>query len=782
MTPTRGPKQSSRGRRRPRRSPWRTLLALVVVVGALAVLAGGLVVGLAVAVASQQVHDVSRLYTPPSQATRVYGASGELIASLFRENRQIVPVTEIPPVMRQAVLASEDERFFAHKGVDPRGILRALWRNVREGELVEGGSTITQQLARNLFLSQERTPARKLAEIFLAIEIERRLTKEEILERYLNQVYFGQGAYGVEMAARVYFGKRVKDVTLAEAALLAGLVRAPSIYSPYRNLALARQQQHLVLARMAANGFISTEEASAARAARITLAPPSNAGLAGIRAPYFISYILPQLLERYGEDMVYKGGLQVYTTLDTAMQAAAEKAVVHGITAARTRRLNATQAALVALDPATGEIRAMIGGVDFASSQFNRAWQARRQPGSAFKVFVYTTAIAQGVPPTRILDDAPITFRIRGAPDWSPKNYDGKFSGPVTVRRAIERSINVPAARMAAELGPGKVVEVARAMGIESPMAPHLSLALGAMDVTPLEMATAYATLANGGLRVQPFAILKVTDARGRVLEERRPRRQVGVAADVAYVMTDILKGVITHGTGTAARIGKPAAGKTGTTDDYRNAWFIGYTPHLSAAVWVGNDDNTPMNRVVGGMVPAEIWSAFMKIATANDPPDDWSPADSVVVATVCAGSWQLATRDCPHPRREVFTRGTAPTQYDLTPQLEPGAPGMTVPLTIASPADGAVIAPPFVIAGTTAPGAMVTIAITAETTGGAARAGEVAMQTDSAGRFAYEFRPGVRLPGTRYVVVVAALGLNGGRAARTIAVLDSPPGEPASR
>jgi membrane peptidoglycan carboxypeptidase len=266
------------------------------------------------------------------------------------------------------------------------------------------------------------------------------------------------------------------------------------------------------------------------------------------------------------------------------------------------------------------------------------------------------------------------------------------------------------------------------------------------------------------------------------VLEEHRPRRQVGVSADVAYVMTDILKGVIAHGTGTAARIGKPAAGKTGTTDDYRNAWFIGYTPRLSTAVWVGNDDNTPMNRVVGGMVPAEIWSAFMRVATANDPPDDWSPADGVVVATVCAGTWQLATRECPHPRREVFTRGTAPTQYDLTPRFEPGPSGLSVPLTIVNPADGAIIAPPFVIAGATAPGAMVMIAITAEHTGGAGRVGEVAMQTDGAGRFAYEFRPTVRLPGTRYVVVVSAVGLNGGRAMRTIAVLDGPPAEPAGR
>ncbi|MDR7543234.1 MAG: penicillin-binding protein 1A [Armatimonadota bacterium] len=756
---------------------WALLLLAVLVL-----LAGGLAVGAAVAIGAQ-VRDVSRLYEPPSQATRIYAANGELIASLFRENRQLVPLTEIPPVMRQAVLAMEDERFYAHRGVDPRGIIRALWRNVREGEVVEGGSTITQQLARNLFLTQERTVSRKLAEVFLALEIERRLTKEEILERYLNQVYFGQGAYGVEMAARVYFGKSVRDVTLSEAALLAGLIRAPSVYSPYRSFARAKQQQEIVLARMAASGYISTEEAARARAARITLAPATNAGLAGIRAPYFVSHILPRLLERFGEDLVYKGGLQIYTTLDPGMQAAAERAVRDGIAAARRARLKIEQGALVAVDPRTGAIRAMIGGVDFAASQFNRAWQARRQPGSAFKVFVYTTAIAEGIPPTRILDDSPVTYRIAGARDWSPKNYDGKFSGPVTLRRAVERSINVPAARMTYELGPQKVAETARAMGIESPLAPHLSLALGSADVTPLEMATAFATLANGGLRVRPLSVVKVVDARGKVLEDHRPHRQVGIPADVAYVMTDILKGVIRHGTGTAANIGKPAAGKTGTTDDYRNAWFIGYTPRLSAAVWVGNDDNSPMNRVTGGMIPARIWASFMKVATASDPPEDWTPPEGVVVATVCAGSWQLATRDCPDPRREVFTRASAPTQYALPAAAQGPAASEELPLTILTPASGAYLAPPFVIQGTSAVGAMVTIVVTAGGVGGGARVAEVAMQTDAEGRFVYEFRPAYRAVGTQYLIAVSALGLNGARASRTITVTDGhPPDAPVNR
>ena len=781
MTPRRTPSTPQRPgprRFRPRRAPRRGAVLLALLLGVVLLAAGGLAIGVAGAIGAQG-RDVSRLYDPPSQATRIYGANGELIASLFRENRQIVPLTEIPPVLRQAVLAMEDERFFSHKGIDPRGIVRALWRNVREGELVEGGSTITQQLARNLFLTQERTVSRKVSEVFLAVEIERRLTKEEILERYLNQVYFGQGAYGVEMAARVYFGKPVKAVTLPEAALLAGLIRAPSVYSPFRNLALARQQQGIVLSRLASLGYISTEEAAQARAAKINLAPASNAGLAGIRAPYFVSYILPRLIETYGEDRVYKGGLQVYTTIDPRLQAAAEKALRGGLDAAKQSRLNVTQGALVAVDPTTGAVRAMIGGADFASSQFNRAWQARRQPGSAFKVFVYTTAINAGVPPTRILEDAPVTYKIAGAPDWSPKNYDRTFSGPVTLRRALEKSINVAAARMIHEIGPQKVVETARAMGIESPLAPHLSLALGSADVTPLEMAGAFGTLANGGLRVQPMPILKVTDAKGKVLEDQRPRRQIGIRPDIAYVMTDILKGVIARGTGTAAAIGKPAAGKTGTTDDYRNAWFIGFTPRLSAAVWVGNDDNAPMNRVTGGMIPARIWAAFMKVATAQDPPDDWAPPDGVVVTTVCAGTWQLATRDCSDPRREVFTRASVPTQYELPvpgPDQSSGQSPAVITLTIQAPADGAVLRPPFVIHGATAIGAMVTIVVTAEGAGGGARVAEVAMQTDGAGRFAFEFRPTVRSSGTQYVITVSALGLNGARASKTVTVTDEPP------
>jgi penicillin-binding protein 1A len=775
-----------RGKRPPQRAPRsrRTLVGIVLAT-TVAFLVSGVVAGAALAI-SHQVHDVSRVYDPPSQATRIFASDGQLIASLFRENRQIVPLTEIPPMLRQAVLAIEDDRFFNHKGVDLRGIARALWRNLRQGELAEGGSTITQQLARNVFLTQERSVSRKVSEILLALEIERRLTKEEILERYMNQVYFGQGAYGVEMAARVYFGKSVKSITLPEAALLAGLVRAPSLYTPYRNFPLAKQRQETVLGRMASLGYISTEEAANARRARVTLAPASNAGLAGIRAPYFISYILPKLIETYGEDMIYKGGLRIYTTLNPSLQSAAEKALRAGLESAKKRRLKIGQGAIVSLDPMTGAVRALVGGTDFSQSQFNRAWQARRQPGSAFKVFVYTAAIAAQYPPTKILIDSPVTIQIAGSRPWRPRNYDGRYSGAVSMRRAIEKSLNVPAARMIQELGPDKVVEMAKAMGIESPLSPIYSLALGSLDVTPLEMASAFGTLANGGLRVRPYSITRITDAKGRVIVDNRPQREVGVSPDVAYVMTDILKGVILRGTATAAQIGRPAAGKTGTTDDYRNAWFIGYTPRLSTSVWVGNDDNAPMARVTGGSIPAQIWASFMKVATASHDKEDWQRPEGVVVATVCGGSGRLATQDCPSPRREVFIRGTAPTSYDLTPPpidpLNGEAGAQPAQLSITAPQDGAAAHPPFVVSGTAASGTMVTIVVTAEGVGGGARMAEVAMQTDLSGRFAYEFRPPYRVAGTRYVITVSALALNGSRIARTITVTDSAPADNSSR
>jgi len=746
------------------------ITALSVLVG-LAVVGVGVVGGMAAAFA-RSLPDVGAVYNPPNEATRIYASNGELIASLFKENRAYISLGEVPPVLQQAVIAIEDDRFYQHPGVDMRATLRAVWRDIRAKEVVEGGSTITQQLARSLFLTQERVFSRKLAEILLSFEIERRLTKPEILERYLNQVYFGQGAYGVELAARVYFGKHAKELTLPESALIAGLIRAPSVSSPFQKFATAKARQHVVLQRMVDLGYISAGQLRQAEAQPITLAAESNAGLVGIRAPYFVSYILPYLVRRYGEDLLYTGGLRVYTTLDIPMQIAAERAIRDGVDRGQAQRLHASQAALVALDPRTGAIRAMIGGYDFSKSQFNRAWQAQRQPGSAFKPFIYTTAIANRMPPTKVIDDGPVTYSIPGLKDWEPKNYDGTYSGPVTLRTAIERSINIPAIKTLIEVTPPRVVEYASRMGIRSPLNPYLSLALGTSEVTPLEMASAYGVFATLGVRAEPMAVTRVADRFGRVLEDNFPRRELVLSQEVAYVMTDLLKGVILRGTGQAAAIGRPAAGKTGTTDDYRNAWFIGYTPSLSTAVWVGNDDNTPMRRVIGGSVPAGIWASFMRVAVQGTPPDDWRKPEGVVVATVCGDSGLLATADCPKPRPEVFIQGTEPTEFDLAGKPEDGSgPGVPIPLAISAPANGAKVSATIAIEGTTIPQATVNLVIVLQGGPSNTKVLDMAVPVTAEGRFSYVFIPTMRVPGGQFVITVTATTRTGGRATATVTV-----------
>jgi len=743
-----------------------------------AVLAAGAIFGMALAFATK-LPDISALYAPPSEATRVYASNGELIASLYRENRDTIPLAEIPTALQQAVIAIEDERFYQHHGVDLRGTARAMWRNLLAGELREGGSTITQQLARSVFLTQKRQFSRKLAEIMLAVEIERRLTKAEILERYLNQVYFGQGAYGVEMAARVYFGKHARELDLAESALLAGLIRAPTVYSPHQSPELAKARQRVVLTRMMELGYLTPRQAAQTAGQPLRLTAEGSAGLIGIRAPYFVSYILPYLLERYGEEVVYNGGLRVYTTLDVRMQAAAEKAVRQGIEQAERQRLKVSQGALVAIEPETGFIRAMIGGYDFAQSQFNRAWQAHRQPGSAFKPFIYTAAVANRMTTTRRILDEPVRYEIVGATEkeriWEPKNYDGKFRGEVTLRTALEQSINIPAIKTLAEIGPQTVIEYARRMGITTPLRPHLSLALGTPDLTPLEMASAYGTLAAMGVHAEPIAVRRITASDGQVLEDNLPRRDLVLSADVSYLMIDLLKGVILRGTGRAAEIGRPAAGKTGTTDDYRNAWFIGFTPQLSAAVWVGNDDNTPMRRVVGGTVPARIWREFMRAALEATPPEDWSRPDGVVEVTVCAPSGLLATGACAHPRREVFIRGTEPTEYDYGAADGAEATRVTgpVPLQILTPRGGQGVSSPFAIEGVTVPGVTVTLSILAQ--GGFLRVqvAETNLPVTGEGRFNYVFRPSLRIAGVRYLLTITATTADGARSTATLTVTE---------
>jgi penicillin-binding protein 1A len=756
--------------------------AVALVAGLALVLAVvGVLVGTALAI-NGHLPSVDALYSPPSEATRVYAADGQLIASLYQENRASVPLDRIPQVLRRAVIDTEDAAFYRHHGISLRGVLRASFRNVRERGLAEGGSTITQQLARNLFLTNEKALSRKIAEMLLAIQIERRLTKDEILERYLNQVYFGQGAYGVEAAAEVYFGKPAKGLTLPESALLAGLIRAPSYYSPYDHLDRAKVRRAEVLQRMVDLGDITPRQMHQAQNASIHLIEKGNMGFVGIRAPYFVSYILPQLLQRYGEEVLYKGGLRIYTTLDLTMQAAADAAVRQGIDEGTQQHLNAHQGAMVVLDPNTGYIRAMIGGYDFRASQFNRAWQAHRQPGSAFKPFTYTTAILRGFPLTTMLDDEPISFPLPGGKVWEPKNFDQKWHGSITMRYALENSINVATIRLEEKIGPKAIIATAQRMGIQSHLEPVLSLTLGSSDVTLLEMASAYGVFASGGVRATPLAVLKVTDSKGKVLEENVPQRTVVLSPEVAYVMTDLLKGVVKRGTGVAAGIGIPQAGKTGTADDYRNAWFIGFTPALVTGVWVGNDDDSPMNRVVGGSLPARIWATFMKQATAHLDNKDWPRPVNVVEVSLCGSTGTPAGSDCADSRTELFIKGTEPDSGDAShapaspappagprpspaapvsapaPQAPPTPAPASLPLAVSSPQDRAQVTVPFTIKGTTRPGATVHIAV--QVTSGILnlQVADVYTPVDPSGNFTFLFDPTIKPAGATFTITVNAI------------------------
>ncbi len=752
------------------------LFAALAVAGALGVVVAGVLIGAAVAISSH-LPPVDALYNLPSEATRIYAADGQLVASLYQENRDSIPLSQVSRALQRAVIDTEDADFYRNRGISVRGILRAIFRNVLEKGYAEGGSTITQQLARNLFLTNEKSITRKIAEMLLAIKIERRLTKDEILERYLNQVYFGQGAYGVETAAEVYFGKPAKDLTLPQSAVLVGLIRAPSYYSPYEHPGRARARAGLVLQRMVDVGDLTQKEMTAALTAPIGLAEKGNAGLVGIRAPYFVSYILPSLLQRYGEDVLYKAGLRIYTTLDLGLQAQADAALKQGIDQALRDHLGVHQGAVVVIDPRTGYIRAMVGGYDFRTSQFNRAWQAHRQPGSAFKPFTYTVAVMRGIPPTRLLMDAPIEFTLAGGKVWKPQNYDQKWHGLITARYALENSINVASIRLEQEVGPKAIVDLAHRMGIQSPIEPNLSLTLGSSDVTLLELTSAYSVFAAGGVRALPMTITKVTDYHGRVLEEYLPERAIVLSPEVAYVMTDMLKGNVLRGTGTAANIGRPQAGKTGTTDDFRDAWYIGYTPYLVTGMWFGNDDDSPMNHVPGGSVPARTWAAFMKQAAQGQPPDDWPQPQGVVAQTVCGETGPNG--ECGEAHQEVFIKGTEPeaptprpafaapagTAPSGSPAAAPGdgapvaTPASSAPLgvTVTAPRDGSTVTPPFVVEGVTRPGATVHLVVESHSGVLRVQVDDVFVRADARGAFAYRIDPWLKPGGGTVIVTVSA-------------------------
>jgi len=712
----------------------------------------------------------------PMAGTKIYADDDVLIGELKVEKGIFVPINNIPEHMINAVVAVEDSRFWRHKGIDYLAIARALIKDIIYGELKEGGSTITQQLAKVMFLTPEKTLQRKLREAALATKIEKNLNKKEILELYLNKVYFGHGAYGVEMASRIYFGKSIKDVTLSEAALIAGLIKAPSIYSPYINLTKARKRQEIVLLRMEEEGYIKRSEKNNALKQPIYLSSVRKGAEAN---NYFVEYIRKYLEEKYGAESVYKGGLKVHTTLDRRAQLSAARALQEGLRELDKRRgwrgpiehkkdidvekeiksgafTNANvvvtnardnfsglvlkvsdkwalikargitgklsiedarwasnvidskkglrkvlknfkltqilkpgdivkvsiksirgrevrllleqepdaEGAVVALEQDSGFIRALVGGYDFAKSEFNRAVFAKRQPGSAFKPIIYAAALDHGFTPASIIMDEPVTYYGGPKGEWTPENYDHKFYGSTTLREALTYSRNVVTVRLVEAIGINNVLDFARTIGVKEDMPRDLTLALGSLSITPLDLTLCYNVFANYGIKIKPIAIKYITDSKGRILESNEPEAEEVISPQTAFLITSMMEDVVRNGTGWRAKaLGRPVAGKTGTTNEYKDAWFVGYTPDLVSVVWVGFDDMRPLGpQETGARAASPIWVSFMK-GILNDEPEEFSPPDGIVSCVVDPATG-LLSRDESAGINEYFKEGTEPKQF----------------------------------------------------------------------------------------------------------------------
>jgi len=594
------------------------------------------------------------------QSSVILDRKGRVLAKLYaEENRSDKKLADIPPLLRRAAIATEDKRFYEHAGVDPLGIARAIVTDIALRKKAQGGSTITQQYVKQAFVTDEKTLKRKVMEAMLANRIEQRHSKDEILELYLNTIYFGHGAYGVESAARAYFGKGVEDITLPEAAMIAGVIKSPGRYSPYLEPEAAKLRRDTVLGQMLDQGYITQSEHDEAVAS-----PIKTAGLkhAAAKAPYFVEWVKAQLAEKYGQDRLYRGGLRVKTTLDLKMQTSAEKAV-----AAVLNRKDDPSAAIVSIRPGTGEVLAMVGGRDFKSQQFNVAVQgAGRQPGSAFKPIVLTTALAKGVSPSAAFESGPVKLKV-GDQTWSVTGAHGGRKGLMRLRPATEQSVNSVFAQLILNVTADEVVKTAELMGLPGDITPVPAIALGGLEtgVTPLEMANAYATLAAQGQVSTPYGISEVKDSDGKVIFSAKGKSKEAIDPAVAYLTTDILRGVITRGTGTAAGIGRPAAGKTGTTQENRDAWFVGYTPQLATAVWMGYPEgakamnNVHGQQVTGGSFPAQIWARFMKAALSGQPVLKFEKPSGLKTVKVCSETGQAATEYCPQKLNELMLSAT---------------------------------------------------------------------------------------------------------------------------
>lgn len=565
----------------------------------------------------------------PAVSSQVFDSHGRLITTLHSDqNRLPIDINKVPQNLQNAFIAAEDNRFYEHIGIDPIGIFRAIFANLTNRGIAQGGSTITQQLAKNAFLSQEQTLKRKIQEAMLALEIEHKYSKKEILEMYMNQIYFGQGAYGIQTAAKTYFNKDVNELTLTQCAMLAGLPKSPNYYSPFNNLNEAKKHKNVVLDQMVKYGYVSAAEAEDAKNQDLGLSKSHQSKEADEYAS-FIDYVSQQVAKKYGDDALYKEGLKIYTTMDVDKQHAAVRAMRNlPNNYTDENGLTQPQAAIVSIDPKTGHILAMVGGR--GQDSFNRASMAVRQPGSAFKPFVYLTALQHDMTPDTTMNDQPVTYG-----SWSPKNAGGSYSGTMTLSDALAHSVNTIAVQLADQVGTKNIIANAKKMGITTLDAKddNLAMALGGLTkgVTPLEMASAYGTFANKGVHVKPTAIVKILDRNGNVLEdastlEKKETKTRVMSEREAYEMTTMLEGVIDHGTGTAAAIGRPAAGKTGTTDDNKDAWFVGYTPDIVTAVWIGDDTGShSLGEIYGGTIPAEIWKDYMSSATSDESGSDFS-------------------------------------------------------------------------------------------------------------------------------------------------------------
>jgi penicillin-binding protein 1B len=614
----------------------------------------------------------------------------ELVTGLYDriwQERRVVKLSEVPPLLIKAILAIEDERFYHHHGIDPVSIVRATWVNLRSGGVVQGGSTLTQQLMKNFFLTDERKYSRKIKEAIMALIAERKYSKDEILENYLNEIYLGQrgsqGIFGVWEASQFYFSKPMSDLTVGETALLAGLIRAPNKLSPYRSVDAATKRRNVVLAKLLDDRIITRQQYEAATREKL---PHRELIKVTNDAPFYVDYLRRELAENYSNDALTREGLRIFTSLDLRLQRIAERSLSEGLKKLEQSYSNlrrkgdddSLEGAIIVIRPQTGEIKAMVGGRSYQKSQFNRVFQAKRQPGSVFKPFVYLAALMAGADggkkftPVTMVEDSPFTWNYEGQ-EWQPGNYNDEYFGTVTLRRALEKSLNSATARVARDVGIKRVSDIAHRLGIQSSLPIVPALALGAAEVTPLEVAVAFSTLANNGVRATPLTVKQVMDPTDRVLEKRDVRVEKVLSPQLAFLMNYLLKGVLDRGTGEFARrwgFTRPAAGKTGTTNDYKDAWFVGYTPDLLAVVWVGFDGQSKLG-LSGAQAALPIWTEFMKQATAGTPITDFIPPPGIKIVEIDPLSGQLATPNCPYVLREAFLEGDEPTG---TCPLHPGS------------------------------------------------------------------------------------------------------------